>query len=182
MSENKFLSFVMFEGLLFLITGLCLLILPKVTELSFGFMICLSFMFIGGYKIINAFLTRNFIRHYLLDIITGTILFSAGLILLFAQMFDIMIIIALIGIYFILQSISSISFGVQVRKILIFWWLGLLIGLLELFFGIITVITIPTGALWLVGILIGTDFIFSGFILTNMYISTKYTKDSDTPY
>ena len=177
MSENKFLSFVFTDGLLYLLIGLALLILPKISSLSFGFMICLSFMFLGGYKIITSIFTRNLAKHYILDIITGFILFITGLILLFVPVFDVMIIISLIGIYFVLRSISSVAFGVQTRKILAFWQLSMLIGVTELFLGIITVIAIPTGALWLVGILTGIDFILLGFTYSNMYISTKYRSE-----
>ncbi len=177
MSENRFLSFVFIKGLLFLLTGICLLVLPKITSLSFGFMLCLAFMLMGGYEIINAFFFRNFSRHSILDVIVGLILFITGLILLFVPVFDVMIIISLIGIYFILKSISSNAFGIQTRKILSCRWLNLIISIIELFFGLVIIISIPTGALWLAGILTGIDFILSGFTYINMHIATNYLKE-----
>ena len=174
MSENKFLSYVLTEGVLLLCLGLGMLILPKVSMISFGFMMCLSFIIYGGYKVISAILTRNFSRHYILDIIVGLLLFINGVLLFAAPIFDIMLIIGVAGVYFILKSVSSAAFTVQTRKTLNFWWMSLFLAILEFLFGIIVIIMLPSAALWLIGILTGLDFILSGMVYTNMYISTKY--------
>ena len=174
MSENRFLSCVLTEGILLLFLGLGMLILPKVTMLSFGLMMCVSFILYGGYKVINAILTKNFSRHFILDIIVGLILFINGVLLFVASYFDIMIIIGLAGVYFVLKSISSSAFTVQTRKTLNFWWMCLFLAILELLMGFLVIIMLPSAALWLIGILTGIDFILSGIVYMNMYISTKY--------
>ena len=174
MSESKFLSCVFIEGLLMLCLGLCMLILPKITIISFGFMMCLSFIIYGGYKVINALITKNFSRHFLLDIIVGIILFGSGIMLFAAPFMDIMIIVGLCGVYFVLKSLSSSAFSVQTRKTLNFWWISMFLSVIELFFGLIIVVMLPSAALWLIGILVGVDFILSGIVYLNMYISTKY--------
>ena len=174
MSENKFFSFVLTEGILLLCLGLGMLILPKVSMISFGFMMSLSFIIYGGYKVISATLTRNFSRHYILDIIVGLLLFVNGVFLFVAPVFDIMMIIGIAGIYFILKSVTSSAFTVQTRKTLNFWWMGLFLAILEFIFGLIVIIMLPSAALWLIGILAGLDFILSGMVYTNMYLATKY--------
>jgi len=176
MSENKFLNFVLIESIVLLLLGFGLLILPKVTLISFGIMMCLSFIIYGGYKIINSILTKNFSKHYILDIITGLILLINGILLFAAPVFNIMLIIGLSGIFFILKSLSSFAFTIQIRKTLNFWWMCLFLSILELLFGIIIIVLLPSTGLWLVGILVGIDFIFSGIIFMNMFISTKYIK------
>lgn len=174
MAENRFLNYVLTESILLLFLGLGMLILPKVTELSFGFMMCLSFIIYGGYKVINAVLTRNFSRHYILDIIVGLVLFVNGILLFFVQSLDFMLIVGIAGVYFILKSISSSAFTVQTRKTLNFWWMCLFVAILEFLFGVFVIIMLSSGALWLIGILTGMDFILTGMVYMNMYISTKY--------
>ena len=176
MSESRFLNFVFTESLLMLFLGLGMLVLPKITLLSFGLMMCLSFIGYGGYKVVCAILTRNFSRHYVLDIILGLILVINGLLLFIIPVFDVMLVIGLAGIFFILKSLSSSSFAVQTRKTLNFWWLGIFLSILEFFFGLLFVVLLPSAALWLVGIVTGLDFILSGIIYMNMYISTKYVQ------
>ena len=174
MTESRFLSFVLTESLLLLCLGLGMLILPKVTMISFGIMMCLSFVAYGGFKMLSAIMTRNFSRHFVLDIFTGLILLINGIVLFTAPMVDIMWIIGLAGVYFILKSLSSSAFMVQTRKTLNFWWMCLFLALMELMFGIIIIIMLPSAALWLIGVLAGMDFILSGIVYMNMYISTKY--------
>ena len=174
MTENRFLSFVLTESILFLCLGLGMLILPKITMISFGIMMCVSFIVYGGYKVVSSLLTKNFSRHFVLEIIMGLILLADGIILFTAPMVDIMWIIGLGGIYFVLKSLSSSAFMVQTRKTLNFWWMCLFLALFELLFGIIVIILLPSAALWLIGVLVGMDYVLSGIVYTNMYISTKY--------
>ena len=177
MSESRFLSCVITESILLLVLGLGMLILPKVTIISFGLMMCLSFIIYGGYKVINAFITKNFSRHFILDIIVGLILFASGIMLFAAPFMDIMVILGLSGVYFILKSISSSAFSVQTRKTLNFWWMCLFLAILELFFGFSVIVLLPSAALWLIGVMAGMDFILSGMVYMNMYISTKYMQN-----
>ena len=176
MTESKFLNFILTEGILALSLGLGVLIIPKISLISLGFMMCFSFVAYGGYKIINTLLTKNFSRHFIVDILVGAILATSGLILFAARFLDIMLVIGLIGIYFVLKSISSTSFGIQTRKTLNFWWLSFMLSIIELLFSFIVIIMLPSAALWLIGVLTGLDFILSGLVLINMYISTKYTQ------
>ncbi len=174
MTENRFLSFVLTEGALLLFLGLGMLVLPKITPLSFGLMMCLALIIYGGYKVISSILSRFISRHFVLDIITGLVLLITGLMLFFAPRFDIISIISLAGVYFILKSLSSSSFSVQSRKTLNFWWMCLLLSVIEFVLGLIIIVVIPGAALWFIGIILAFDFTLTGIIYLNMYIATKY--------
>lgn len=176
MSESRFLNGVLTEGILLLVLGLGMLILPKVTMLSFGFMMCLSFIIYGGYTVINAIISRNFSRHFLLNITVGTILFLSGVMLFMVSVLDAMVITGLFGVYFVLKSLSSSAFSIQTRKTLNFWWMCMFLAILEMMFGVTVIVLLPTAAFWLTGVLAGMDFIFSGMVYMNMYISTKYVQ------
>ena len=122
MTEKRFLSYVLTEGILLTILGLAMLMLPKVTTITFGMMICLAFIIYGGYKAINAILTRNYTRHFILNIILGLILMALGIFLFMAPMFNLVLITSIIGVYFLLESVSTCAFAIQNRKTLYFWW------------------------------------------------------------
>ncbi len=176
MTESRFLSYVLTESVLLLSLGLGMLILPKVSVVSFGYVMFVAFLIYGGFKCISAILTRNFSRHFILDVILGIILFLNGVLLFFLNIVDMMWIIGLTGIYFILKSISAFSFTIQTRKTLNFWWMCIFLSIIELIFGIATIIVFPSAALWLIGVLTGLDFILTGVVLMNMYISTEYMR------
>ena len=173
MTEKRFLSFVLIEGILLSVLGLGMLVLPKITTISFGLMLCLTFIVNGGYKVINAILTRNYSRHFVLNIVTGLLLFLTGVFLFMAPMFNLLFITSAIGVYFILESISSIAFAVQNKNTLYFWWLAILVGVMQFLLGLIIILGLPSTALWVVGVLAGINFLIAGVVLISMYISTK---------
>jgi len=59
MSEKRFLTFMFIEGLLLTILGLCILILPKLTSLTFGVMLSVAFITYGAYKTIMSIINRS---------------------------------------------------------------------------------------------------------------------------
>ncbi len=174
MTEKRFLSYVLIEGILLSALGLGMLMLPKITTISFGLMLCLTFVVYGGYKVINAILTRNYSRHFILNILAGLLLFLVGVFLFMAPMFNLILITSAIGVYFILESISSTAFAVQNKNTLYFWWLEILVGVMQFLLGLIIILGLPSTALWVVGILAGVNFLIAGIVLISMYISTKY--------
>jgi uncharacterized membrane protein HdeD (DUF308 family) len=89
-------------------------------------------------------------------------------------MFNLAIITALIGIYFLLESISSMSFAIQTRKALYFWWINLIVAIFQFLIGLIIILGLPTTAFWIVGMFIGINFLFAGMTLLSMFISNKY--------
>lgn len=174
MTEKRFLSFVLVEGILLSALGLAMLMLPKITTISFGLMLCLTFIIYGGYKVINAILTRNYSRHFVLNIVAGALLFLTGVFLFMAPMFNLILITSAIGVYFILESIASIAFAVQNKNTLYFWWLEILVGIMQFLLGLIIILGLPSTALWVVGILAGINFLIAGVVFISMYLSTKY--------
>lgn len=174
MTEKKFLSFVLVEGILLAVLGILMLILPKLTTITFGLLLCLSFIIYGGYKTINAFITRNYSRHFILNMLIGILLVVIGIFLFLAPAFSLILITSIIGIYFILESISSTAFAIQNRKILYFWWAGILVGIMQFILGLIILTALPASALWVIGVLAGINFLIAGMVMISMYISTKY--------
>ena len=174
MTEKRFLSYVLIEGILLSALGLGMLMLPKITTISFGLMLCLTFVVYGGYKVINAILTRNYSRHFILNILAGLLLFLVGVFLFMAPMFNLILITSAIGVYFVLESISSTAFAVQNKNTLYFWWLEILVGVMQFLLGLIVILGLPSTALWVVGILAGVNFLIAGIVLISMYLSTKY--------
>ena len=173
MTEKKFLSFVLIEGILLSVLGLGMLMLPKITTISFGLMLCLTFIVYGGYKVINAILTKNYSRHFVLNVVSGLLLFLTGVFLFMAPMFNLLLITSALGVYFILESISSTAFAVQNKNTLYFWWLAILVGVMQFLLGLIIILGLPSTALWVVGVLAGINFLIAGVVLISMYISTK---------
>lgn len=174
MTEKKFLNFVLIEGILLTILGLGMLMLPKLTSITFGLMICIGLFVYGIYKTINAIMTRNYSRHFVLNMILGIILAILGVLLFMAPMFNLVLITAVIGVYFLLESISTTAFAIQTRKILYLWWVNLFVAFLQFLIGFIIILGLPSTALWVVGMLAGINFLIAGMSMISLFISNKY--------
>ena len=173
MTEKRLLSFVLTEGILLLLLGILTLVLPKITEISFVFMLSLAFILYGGYRVIASILTRNYSGYFLLNFISGLILLIAGLFLIFAQSVDIMLIMSLIGLYFIITSLSVSAFAIRGEGVIHPRRIIFLLSVLEIFFGVIVITTLSGSGLWLAGVLAGIDFLISGIVFTNVYLACK---------
>lgn len=174
MTEKKFLSFILTEGILLAVLGLGMLMLPKITTITFGMMLCLGFIIYGVYKTINAFMMRNYIRHFVLNMFLGILLAAAGVLLFMAPMFNLVLITSIIGVYFLIESISSTAFAIQNRKTLYLWWANIAVSVMQFLLGLIIIIGLPSTALWVVGVLAGINFLIAGMTMISMFIATKY--------
>ena len=153
MTEKRLLSFIITEGVLAVILGLCLLILPKITMLTFGFILSITFIIYGGYRIISSVLTRNYSMYFMLNFFAGVILLLSGGILFFAPVVDVMLISSALGVYFILTSLSVSAFGIRGSGIIEGQKLLFILSSFEIIWSLIVITTLSSSALWLAGII-----------------------------
>ena len=105
MFEKRLLNCIMIEGIALIVLSLCVLILPKLTTLSYGVMLACAFIAYGIYKIINAFVNKNSVIGMIFCILMGIFLTTIGILILFVPNVNLLWLIALTGVYFILESI-----------------------------------------------------------------------------
>ena len=173
MTERKFLNFVLFEGILLSLLGILMLLLPKITSLTFGVMICIAFVIYGIYKVINSVLTRHYIKHFILNMILVIMLVLLGTFLFFSPIFNLILITSFIAVYFLLESLATLAFAIQNKKTLYFWWINLIVAFLQFVIGFVIIIGLPSTALWVIGTLVGINFLIAGMSFLTMFISTK---------
>lgn len=174
MTEKRFLNFILMDGILLSVLGVCMLMLPKLTSLTFGLMICIGLMAYGIYKIFHAIIARNYEQHFVLNIIIGLLVAVLGILLLCIPQINLLIITSLIGVYFLIESISNTAFSVQTRKTMSMWWAILLIAIMQFLLGLIIIIGLPMTSFWVVGMLLGINFLVSGMGLIAFRLSNNY--------
>ena len=64
MTENRFLGCTFIEGIILTVLVLCILILPKLTSMTFGVMLSLAFIAYGIYKIVSAFINKVSFKNF----------------------------------------------------------------------------------------------------------------------
>lgn len=173
MSEKRFLSFIFIEGIILTILGLCILILPKLTSLTFGVMLSSAFIAYGLYKIIISFINKNFASNVIWNVFLGAYILTIGILILLVPKINLLWLVALTGIYFLLESISSTAFIAQIRNLLNNWGCKYFTAFMLFLIGLIIVISVPVIAFWVVAILCGIGFLIKGMSKIVLFLTNK---------
>ena len=162
MSEKKFLNCIMVEGFVLMIIGLCILILPKLTSLSFAVMLSAAFIIYGIYKTISSFVNKNYHPCFLLSLVSGILLATLGILILFVPNVSLLWLIALIGVYFLLDSINTTAFAVQLKSVYNMWGAKCITAIILFLIGIVIILGLPVMSFWMVTMLSGIAILIKG--------------------
>ena len=173
MSEKKFLNCILIEGIILTVLGLCILILPKITNLSFGVMLSVAFISYGIYKFVHTFVNRNYSHNLILDTILSTLLPVTGILLLTVPRVSLLWLIALTGIYFLLESISTVSFANKIHNTFNLGMCKFFSAAVLFLVGFFIVVGIPAMAFWVVAMLSGIGFLIKGMSKVTLFSVNK---------
>lgn len=171
---KRFMGYVLAEGIIAMILGVIMLMLPKITSLATAMVLSIVLMIYGLYKFFNSIVIRKQIRHIWLNMILALLIFGVGLYLSINPMFNLLVLTSIIGVYFLLESINTFATTFQTRDFIRYWWGGLIVALLQFVLAIIIIMNLPTSALWTIGLLMGINFLVSGMTMIGLFITTKY--------
>ena len=169
MSEKRMLNCIMIEGIMLVVLSLCVLILPKLTSLSYGVMLAATFIAYGFYKIIHSIINKEYGLKRIFPILIGIFLSTIGILILLVPKINLFWLIALIGVYFIIESISSIVYGMKLRSVYHFWQSKLVCGGMLFLAGLLIVLGVPVMSFWMVTVISGIALLIKG--MTKLVIS-----------
>ncbi|MDD3236712.1 MAG: DUF308 domain-containing protein [Candidatus Gastranaerophilales bacterium] len=172
-APKKFFNLVLSEGILLIILGMLIIILPQITTFALAILLSVGLILIGIYKFINSIMLRHAIQNPWLSMIIALIMIAGGLYLTVNPFFNVFVLTLTIGIYFILEGINSISIAISQKDFVNYWWLALVGALVQFVLAFIIIFGLPYTALWTIGILIGVNMLFSGLTLISLYMGTK---------
>ena len=173
MSEKRFLNFIFIEGLMLVILGLCILILPKLTSLSFGVMLSSAFIAYGIYKIVTSIINRGYATNVVWCVFLGAFLTTIGILLLFVPKISLLWLIALTGVFFVLESISATVFMSHVRTMLNHTGCKYMGAIILFLIGLTIILGLPVMSFWIVAILSGVALLVKGMAKMVLSITNR---------
>lgn len=173
MSEKRFLNFIFVEGVLLTILGLCVLILPKLTSLTFGVMLASAFIAYGLYKVTTSIINRHYLLNTLWCIFLGIYILTVGILLLMIPKISLLWLIALTGVYFLLESVSTIAFMAHVKNVFNFIGCKWFTAFVLFSVGLIIVLGLPLMSFWAVAILSGMALTIKGLSKITLSLANK---------
>lgn len=174
MTEKRFLSNIMVEGVVLIILSLCLLILPRLTELSYGVMLACVFITYGLYRIIISIINKTYGFGIIYGIFMGLFLTTLGVLLLFVPRINLLWLIELTGVYFILESLSSSAFSYYLKNRYDYWGGKLISSIILFTVGLLIILGVPVMSFWMVTVLSGIAMLVKGsskFILASVNLN-----------
>lgn len=173
MSEKRFLNFVFIEGLLLTVLALCVLILPKLTSISFGVMLSSTFITYGLYKVITSLINKNYVANILWSIFIGVFVLTIGILLLMVPKISLIWLIALTGIFFLLETISSVAFIAQVHSVFNSISCKKFAALILFIIGLVIILGLPIMSFWAVAVLSGVALLVKGMAKMTLALANK---------
>lgn len=166
-------SLLLAEGIFLILSGITMVYLSQTTTIFFAFLLSIGLLFLGIYKTINNILLRKELKTPVLAILNGILLSAIGLYLIFNPIFNTIFLTLTVAIYLISESINSFSNAFLEKKFKQNFWLGIFAGIIQILLGIIIITGLPYTATWVIGMIMGINFIFAGMNSIILYNTLK---------
>ena len=173
MSEKRLLNFIFIEGLLLTVLGLCVLILPKLTTLTFGVMLSSTFIAYGLYKIITSIVNKSYLSNVVWSVFLGAFILTIGILLLMVPKISLLWLVALTGVFFLLESISSFAFMSKMRTMFNFAGCKGFAAMILFLVGLIIILGVPVMSFWIVAVLCGVALLIKGLSKMTLSIANR---------
>ena len=136
-------------------------------------MLSSAFITYGIYKTLTTFFNKIYISNVLWSIFLGLYILTIGILLLLVPKISLLWLIALIGVFFLLESISSGAFVAQARNIFNFISCKGYSAILLFLVGLIIIIGLPVMSFWVVAMLSGIALLVKGMAKTTLALANR---------
>lgn len=150
-------------GIVLLILGVLALVLPMAAALAIELLLGWLILFGGVTQILHAFRSKGVSRFWW-ETGIGVLYCTVALMLLLNPMQGLVTITLLLTILFVVEGIFKIALAVQLMPASTWLWL-LISGLISLALGIMILSDIADNASWVLGMMVGINFVFAGWAL-----------------
>lgn len=156
-------GWMMFLGVLYLIAGTLCIILPLAAGVAVAWVIGIALLAVGIVQAIGAFQAGSFgagVGEFLI----GLLYVVAGVLVLLHPLAGLTFLTMLITVLLFIHGVLLIASAFQIKPEDGWGWL-MFGGVLSIILAIMLFMKFPTTALWLPGVLVGVDLLFSGWTI-----------------
>jgi uncharacterized membrane protein HdeD (DUF308 family) len=163
----------LFEGILLAIIGLAAMIAPQIASLTFTIFLGWMFLVTGVAGLVISFWARE-MPGFWWSLISAALAVLAGGILLARPMQGVLTLTIVMGAYFLAEGVATIMYALEHRKELSGRWSWLLVaGLMDILIAFFIIAGLPGSAEWAIGLLVGINLLFGGATLIGMALAAR---------
>lgn len=154
------------QGILLLVAGVLAIVYPLVSAVAVVVLLGWLLVFSGLIQGISLIGARH-VPHYWLQLISAILAMLIGFLFLRDPAQGLVTITLLLVIFFMIEGVAKIVFGLTIRPMPQWGWV-LGSGILGVLLSILLLVYLPITAVWLVGLMLGVQLISVGAAITSM--------------
>jgi uncharacterized membrane protein HdeD (DUF308 family) len=158
-------------GILLIILGVFAIGAPVVATIAFQVMLGWLLVIGGIAEAIHAFMAQNW-RGFLFELLSAILYVVVGALLLFNPLLGAAALTLLLAVFLVVEGIFKIIMALRVRDHRGWGWL-LASGILSLILGAMIWAQWPTSGLWVIGLLVGIQLLFTGWSLVMLALAAR---------
>ncbi len=162
--RERWLAYLI-EGIVLVVLGVAAIVLPNWATLSVTILLGWLFLFSGIVGLITTFWLKQ-APGFWWSLLSALLAVVIGALLIGWPVSGAMSLTLALLIYFAMEGIFSIMFGLEYQRALSSRWVWLVLnGIIDLFLVGAIVIGLPGTAVWVLGLLVGIDLVYGGAAL-----------------
>ena len=161
------------EGIILLILGLAAILIPPIATLAVEIFLGWLFLISGVAGLITTFWMRH-APGFLWSLLSAVLGVGVGIVLLRWPVSGVISLTLVLGVFFAIEGVASIMFGLDHRRELSGRWGWMLAsGIIDLILAAIIFTGLPGTAAWALGLLVGINLVFGGATLIGMALAAR---------
>src|SRR3954471_5880981 len=163
----------LFEGSVLALLGLAAMIVPPLASLAVTIFLGWMFLISGIAGLFVTYWARQ-MPGFWWSLLSAALAVLAGGILLARPMQSVLTLTIVVGVYFLIEGITTIMYALEHRRELSERWSWLLVsGVMDILIALIVIAGLPGSAEWAIGLLVGINLLFGGATLIGMALAAR---------
>ena len=163
----------LFEGILLAVLGLAAMIVPPLASLAVAIFLGWMFLISGIAGLVVTYWARQ-MPGFWWSLFSAALAVLAGLLLLARPMQGVLTLTIVVGVYFLIEGVTTIMYALEHRRELSERWSWLLAsGLMDILISFLIISGLPGSAEWAIGLLVGINLVLGGASLVGMALAAR---------
>jgi uncharacterized membrane protein HdeD (DUF308 family) len=176
---KKFQTWFKIYGVVLIILGIASILLPVVASLATAIMVGWLLVAGGIFGLISDFSAGTKAPGFWWNLITAALYLLAGIVLLVNPVAAVLTLTIVLAAYLLATGVAKVVMAFHYKNVIPRAWLWVLFSaLVDIVLGVIIVAGLPGTALWVIGLMVGINLLFTGVALL---ASAFYCQSASAP-
>lgn len=162
-------GWIIFEAIALILLGSVAIILPVFFTFAIELFIGTLLIAAGAVQIFRTFQARK-TKVFWASLLNALVYLATGILLVAYPLSGILTLTVLLAALYVVQGTSQVALGLSLKALKNSWWI-VLSGVITLILAGIILFGLPSTALWVIGLLVGINLIFTGFALLSLALA-----------